>query len=143
VVLAHVECSKGTYIRAVARDLGERLRVGAHASFVLRTRSGRFDLAGTLTLEELGAVAAEGRIPAILTSMDEALADLPAVELTAAQRHHVLEGRALPVYQIPGWSRLPVSGPIRLRDSRGLLALGRIEAGRLKPFRVLRGAGGS
>jgi hypothetical protein len=76
-----------------------------------------------------------------MATMDEALADLPAVELTAAQRHHVLDGRALPQFQVPGWSRLQPSEPVRLRDSRGLLALGRVEEGRLRPFRVLREAG--
>jgi tRNA pseudouridine55 synthase len=139
--LAHVECSKGTYVRALARDLGARLGTGAHASFVLRTRSGRFELDGSLTLEEVAAAAAEGLLPSVLATMDEALADLPAVELTAAQRFQVLDGRPVPLFQIPGWSRLPAGGPIRLRDHRGLLALGRVEDGRLQPFRVLRGSG--
>jgi tRNA pseudouridine55 synthase len=139
--LVHVECSKGTYVRALARDLGERLGVGAHASFVLRTRVGRFELSTALTLEEIAEVAREGRLPAVLTSMDDALADLPVVDLTPAQRAHVIDGRPLPLFQVPGWARLPVNLPIRLRDGRGLLALGRIEEGRIRPFRVLRGAG--
>jgi tRNA pseudouridine55 synthase len=143
VALVHIECSKGTYVRALARDLGERLGIGAHASFVLRTRSGGFDLAGSLTLEEAGAAAAEGRLPTVLVTIDEALADLPAVELTPAQRHQVLDGRPLPLFQVPGWSGLPTSTPVRLRDNRGVLALARIEEGRLQPFRLLRGAGGA
>ncbi|MDR7417583.1 MAG: tRNA pseudouridine(55) synthase TruB [Armatimonadota bacterium] len=142
VALVHIECSKGTYVRAVARDLGARLGIGAHASFVLRTRSGRFNLDQSLTLEEISAAASDGRLPLVLVTMDEALADLPAVELTAAQRHQILDGRALPLFHVPGWSRLPTTGPVRLRDHRGLLALGRVEEGRLRPFRVLRGAGG-
>ncbi|MDQ7857354.1 MAG: tRNA pseudouridine(55) synthase TruB [Armatimonadota bacterium] len=141
--LVHVECSKGTYIRALARDLGERLAVGAHASFVLRTRAGRFEIAEAMTFEELAEVAAEGRLPAVLTSMDDALADLPVVDLTPGQRVQISDGRPLPLFQIPGWARLPTDRPIRLRDSRGLLALGRIEEGRIRPFRVLRGASGS
>jgi tRNA pseudouridine55 synthase len=140
--LVHVECSKGTYVRALARDLGERLGVGAYASFVLRTRVGRFELAAAMTFEELAEVAADGRLPTVLTSMDDALADLPAVDLTPSQRAQVADGRPLPLFQIPGWARLPVDRPIRLRDARGLLALGRIEEGRIRPFRVLRGSGG-
>jgi tRNA pseudouridine55 synthase len=143
VALVHVECSKGTYVRALARDLGDRLGVGAHASFVLRTRSGRFELAESLTLEEAAAASSEGGLPAVLTTMDDALADLPAVDLTPAQRHQVLDGRALPLFQVPGWSRLAPAVPVRLRDGRGLLALARIEQGRLQPFRVLRGIGGA
>jgi tRNA pseudouridine55 synthase len=139
--LVHIECSKGTYVRALARDLGVRLGTGAHASFVLRTRSGRFDVAQSLTLEEIASTAADGRLPLVLATMDDALADLPAVELTPAQRHQILDGRPLALFHVPGWSRLPTAGPVRLRDGRGLLALGRVEEGRLQPFRVLRGPG--
>ncbi len=137
--LTHIECSKGTYIRAVARDLGVTLGVGAHASFVLRTHAGRFELMSSLTLEEVADAARAGRLPASLESMDEALSDLPAVELTAVQRHQVLDGRPLPLFQVPGWAQLPASRPVRLRDARGLVALARVEAGQLRPFRLLRG----
>ena len=136
--LVQVECSKGTYVRALARDLGVRLHVGAHASFVLRTRAGRFDLTTSLTLEEVAAVAMAGELPARLLSADAALSDLPAVDLTAAQRQQILEGRPLPVFAVPGWRDLPASTPIRLRDHRGLVALARLEAGRLQPFRLIR-----
>lgn len=140
--LVQVECSKGTYVRALARDLGDRLGVGAHASFVLRTRAGRFELRDSLTLEEAAAAADEGRLPAFLASMDEALGDLPAVELTATQRHEILDGRPVALFGVPGWAELPASRPIRLRDARGLVAIARVEDGRLRPFRVLRGSGG-
>jgi hypothetical protein len=63
------------------------------------------------------------------------------VELTPAQRLHILDGRPLPLFQIPGWARLPTDRPIRLRDTRGVVALGRIAEGRLHPFRVLRDPG--
>ncbi|MGH2405450.1 MAG: hypothetical protein ACRDGN_13470, partial [bacterium] len=115
-----------------------RLGVGAHASFVLRTRSGRFEIAQSLTLEEVGAATSEDGLATLLVSSDEALDDLPAVELTASQRQQVLEGRPLPLFQIPGWAQVPVESTIRLRDTRGLVALARVEAGRLRPFRVLR-----
>ncbi|MGH2373468.1 MAG: tRNA pseudouridine(55) synthase TruB [bacterium] len=140
--LVQIECSKGTYVRALARDLGVRLGVGAHASFVLRTRAGRFEVAHSLTLEEIGAAASADTLVTLLVSSDVALDDLPAVELTASQRQQVLDGRPLPLFQIPGWAQMSTTSPVRLRDSRGLVALGRIEAGRLLPFRVLRGRGG-
>ena len=141
--LVQVECSKGTYIRALARDLGGRLGSGAHASFVLRTHVGRFHLRDSLTLEEASAAVAEARLPTFLASMDEALDHLPVVEVTAMQRHQVLDGRPLPLFQVRGWANLPPTRPVRVRDSRGLLALARVEAGRLRPFRVLRGPGAS
>jgi len=138
-VLAHVECSKGTYVRALARDLGERLGVGAHASFVLRTHAGDFDLSDSLTLEEVASAARAGELPIHLMSADAALADLPVVDLTPTQRQQVLDGRPLPVFSVPGWRELPAATPIRLRDSRGLVAVARLEAGRLQPFRLIRG----
>lgn len=136
--MVQVECSKGTYIRALACDLGRRLGVGGHASFVLRTRVGRFSLDSSLTLEELSAAEDPG---GLLIPPDEALDHLPAVDLAPHQRRQVLDGVAIPLFQIPGWARLNADAPVRLRDERGLVALGRVEAGRLMPFRVLRGPG--
>ncbi|MCL6553368.1 MAG: tRNA pseudouridine(55) synthase TruB [Firmicutes bacterium] len=141
--LVQIECSKGTYVRALARDLGQRVGVPAHASFVLRTRSGRFSVDRSLTLEEITDAVTAGTLHMLLVSADEALGDLPAVDLTPAQRQQVLQGRPLLLMHVPGWTRLPPGRPIRLRDARGLVALGKIEAGRLRPFRVLRGAPGA
>jgi tRNA pseudouridine55 synthase len=139
--LIQIECTKGTYVRALARDLGERLGVGAHASFVLRTRAGRFGVEESLTLEEISAAASAGSVADHLVSADEALDDLPAVDLSPSQRQQVLDGRPLPLFQIPGWAQVPTASPIRLRDERGLVALARVEAGRLRPFRIVRGRG--
>ncbi len=137
--LVHIVCSKGTYVRALARDLGDQLGCGAHASFVLRTRAGRFGLEGSVTLEEIGDAVADGRGSALLRTMDDALSEMPVVDLTAVQSRHILDGRPLAVFAVPGWAQLPVGAPIRLRDDHGLVAVARIEEGRLRPFRVLRG----
>ncbi|HEV8338375.1 MAG TPA: tRNA pseudouridine(55) synthase TruB [bacterium] len=134
-----VECSKGTYVRALARDLGEALSVGAHASFMLRRRVGRFALEESRTLEALTRLAEEGSLPGALLDMDEALADLPAVDLAPGQRRSVLEGIPLPLFRVPDWQALPPGASIRLRDRGALIALGRVEAGALRPFKVLSG----
>ncbi len=136
--LVDVECSKGTYVRALARDLGRVLNVGAHASFMLRRRAGPFTLETSTTLEELAALREEGRLGESLLSMDEALGDLPAVDLLPAQRVSILDGIALPLFKVANWQHLPRDVPIRLRDQGGLLALARIEGGSLRPFKVLR-----
>ena len=137
--LVDVECTKGTYVRALARDMGVALEVGAHASFMLRRRVGRFTLETGHTLEELAALREEGRLAGTLLSMDDALADLPAVDLLPAQRLSILDGIALPLFKVPNWQHLPRDVPIRLRDQGGLLALARVEGGSLRPFKVLRG----
>lgn len=137
--LLDLDCSKGTYVRALARDLGAALGPGAHASFMLRRRVGRFSLEESHTLEELTVLAAGGRLNGTLLPMDDALADLPAVDLAPGQRQAVLEGVPVPLFRVPDWQRLPQEGPIRLRSGGALIALARVEAGALRPFKVLTG----
>lgn len=139
--LLDIDCSKGTYVRALARDLGAAAEVGAHASFMLRTRVGRFPLEGSLTLEEIERLASEDSLADALIPMDEALDNLPAVDLSPPQRQQILDGIPLPLFKVPNWQQIPVDRPVRLRDRQGLLALGRVESGRLQPFKVLRDRG--
>ncbi|WP_067574498.1 tRNA pseudouridine(55) synthase TruB [Nocardia acidivorans] len=67
-----VECSSGTYIRALARDLGEKLGVGGHLTALRRTRVGPFTLEHARTLEALAASAAAGD-PLLSLDIDEAV----------------------------------------------------------------------
>lgn len=76
-----VECSKGTYIRALAADLGEAVGCGAYLSFLVRTRSGAFDIADSLTLEQTEAAISAGRFETTLRPLDEPLSALPTVTL--------------------------------------------------------------
>ncbi|MBF6590768.1 MAG: tRNA pseudouridine(55) synthase TruB [Ktedonobacterales bacterium] len=68
-----VECGKGTYIRSLAYDLGERLGPGAHLAALTRTRSGSFTLAESLTLEALARALESGAWRDHLYAPDEAL----------------------------------------------------------------------
>ncbi len=133
-----VRCSKGTYIRRLCHDLGEALGYGAFAAFMVRTRVGHYDLASASTLEEVDALAGEGRLREALEPLDAALAELPAVELSAGQHQAVLHGQALPLFKVAHWQQLIGARAVRLRDAKGLVALARVEAGVLKPFKVLR-----
>jgi tRNA pseudouridine55 synthase len=76
-----IRCSKGTYIRSLAADLGTRLGVGAHLTELRRTASGPFRIEQAITLEELAARVADGR-PLPSLSLLEALAHLPMVKWT-------------------------------------------------------------
>lgn len=58
-----VECSKGTYIRALCHDLGQELGLGAHMSFLLRTRVGDFRLENSLTVEEISSLKERALLP--------------------------------------------------------------------------------
>lgn len=79
-----VICSHGTYIRSIARDVGEELGVGAHVSFLVRTRSGRFSVAEAITLEELEGEITKRGLPGleqILVNPVDVLDYMPAVKL--------------------------------------------------------------
>jgi tRNA pseudouridine55 synthase len=92
-----VDCSSGTYIRALARDIGIELGVGGHLTALRRTRVGRFGLDQALTLEELEAG------PRLSYSLDEAcLLAFPRRDLTESQVIDVGHGRALEPADLQG-----------------------------------------
>lgn len=134
----HVECSKGTYIRKLCADIGSALGSGAFAQFMVRTRVGTHRLEQSLTLEELTQRATSGTLAEAMQPADAALDDLPAVDLTPAQRQAVLQGQGLPLFKAPNWQALMQARAVRLRDSQGLVAIGKVEQGVLRPFKVLR-----
>jgi tRNA pseudouridine55 synthase len=76
-----VECGKGTYIRSLAHDLGQRLGPGAHLAGLTRTRSGPFTLAQAITLDEFAARLADGMWRDDMFAADEALLDWRAAIL--------------------------------------------------------------
>ena len=123
-----VRCSAGTYVRAIARDVGEALGTGAHLTALRRTRIGPHDVEAALSLRELHDPAARQRA---MLSPAEALAHLPAVEVGAREAAQVLQGRRLS--PLPG---TPPEGPVRvLRDGR-LLAIAEADDGGLQPRKV-------
>lgn len=92
-----VDCSSGTYIRALARDLGEALGVGGHLTALRRTRVGGYGLDHARTLEELT------ERPALSYSLDEAcLLAFPRRDITEAQADDTSHGRPLPAAGIDG-----------------------------------------
>jgi len=74
-----VDCSKGTYIRTLANDIGEKLGCGAHMSYLLRSRSSSFDLSKSIKLDELKKLASENKCEDALLSMNEALKEYKKV----------------------------------------------------------------
>ena len=92
-----VDCSSGTYIRALARDVGATLHVGGHLTALRRTKVGRYGLDEARTLDELGAAAR------LSYSLDEAcLLGFPRRDLTEAQTEDARHGRALEPAGIAG-----------------------------------------
>lgn len=93
-VVIDVDCSKGTYIRALAADIGERLGCGAHLIALRRTRIGRLELAGTVTLAELDALPIAER-DARLAPVDALVAGLPLLDLTETEATRVMHGQGV------------------------------------------------
>lgn len=73
IVRVTIDCSKGTYIRSIARDLGEKLGVGGTLKSLQRTRSGLFALKEAKTLEELAELKDSGNLEKALTAVSQAL----------------------------------------------------------------------
>jgi len=86
-----VRCSKGTYIRTLAEDIGDALGCGAHLIALRRTGSGPLTLDGAVTLDQLAVMSEEQR-DAILLAADTMLADWPAVRLDNEDAGRFLSG---------------------------------------------------
>lgn len=89
-----VECSKGTYIRSLAHDLGQALACGAHLGGLVRTRSGPFSLEESLSLEEVARAGEQGQLARCLQPADRALARYPALHLDEAEAARVTCGNS-------------------------------------------------
>ncbi len=126
-----VRCSKGTYIRTLAEDIGAALGCGAHLSALRRTGSGALTLAGALTLEQLAAMTDAERDAALMDA-DALLADWPVVRLGTEDAGRFLTGvrRRTPLPDAP---HVRVYGP----EPRAFLGGGHIAAGELISTRLL------
>jgi tRNA pseudouridine55 synthase len=119
-----VTCSSGTYIRALARDLGEALRVGGHVTVLRRTRAGAYDLSLARDLDQLDA--GEALIP-----LERAAADaFPSRVLTGEEAQRLSHGGRL-----PGTGAAP--GPVAAFGPDGaLIALVEEAGGQARPLAV-------
>lgn len=91
-----VECGPGTYVRALARDLGGALGCGAYLAGLRRTQSGQFTADQSVSLSELAAASAAGNLVSYLHPLDAAFAHLPAVHLDAGSAYRLALGQAVP-----------------------------------------------
>ena len=92
-----IECGKGTYIRSLAFDLGERLGPGAHLAALIRTRSGPFTLASSITLDALAQTFDENTWRERCFAADEALLDWRAAILSGENETRMRYGQLLPL----------------------------------------------
>ncbi|MBH9576539.1 tRNA pseudouridine(55) synthase TruB [Inhella proteolytica] len=126
-----VRCSKGTYIRTLADDLGELLGCGAHLSALRRTQSGPLHLAQTVTIEQLEAEDDTARLSHLLPP-DLLLDDCPLVRLDAENAGKLLAGIRRRTGLAPS-ARVRAFGP----EPKAFLGSARIAGGELIPERLL------
>ncbi len=125
-----VLCSKGTYVRTLAEDIGEALGCGAHLTGLRRTGIGAFTLDKAYTLEQLESLDEMAR-DACLLPLDALVQDLPALELDAVQAKRLAMGQRLGMRD-----GLP-DGKRRLYTEGRFIGLGELAGGRLEPSRLL------
>jgi len=97
VVTLEIECSKGTYIRSLAHDLGQALGCGAHLKSLVRTRCGIFDINDAVSLLKLEEAFRLGDWQRYLYPVDSVLRDLPALVITDAAIPDLKNGKMMSI----------------------------------------------
>ena len=90
-----VRCSKGTYMRSLAKDLGRKLGCLAHLEQLLRTKTLGFSLNDGITLENLSEIVLQGRLMEVILPVDRVLDDIPALRLRSENWHKIINGQAV------------------------------------------------
>jgi tRNA pseudouridine55 synthase len=135
-----MDCGKGTYVRAVVRDLAEALGACGHVDQLRRTRVGGFTEARAIGLEKLEEFGHKAALSEALLPVETALDDIPALAVTAEDAFRLKQGR--PIVLVPRQvealkARLaPGSRTVSAMAGGSIVALCEMRAGRLEPARV-------
>lgn len=130
-VIMDVHCSKGTYIRTLCHDMGERLGCLGHMSFLLRMKSGRFDLNTALTLQEIAEHASDKTLEDKLLSPVLAFDDMPEIRLDKESLPKFMNG----VHIELGGLIKNIQGSVKVYDGLGkFIAIGEVIEMKSKTF---------
>ncbi len=128
-VRVDLRCGAGTYVRSLARDLGERLACGGHLHALRRTEAAGLKIADAVTPERLEALALEGRLAEAMLSVGDLLT-LPHVRLDAESAAAFRHGSAR---RVDGAGE----GSVAVFENEELIGIGSVASGVLKPNKVL------
>jgi len=135
VLSVRIHCGAGTYVRSIARDIGEALGCGAHLSSLRRLSVGTFRVEDAINLNQLAQVVANGRLEDLLLAPDEGVAGHDAALLTAARGERLRQGAVLDSLAPP--ARLAPAARIYTADGR-FIAIGNVgPSGQIRPVKVL------
>jgi tRNA pseudouridine55 synthase len=137
------ECGKGTYVRALARDLGRALGALGHVSALRRSRVGPFGEADMIPLEQIEALchraaAGEGHLADTLLPIETALDDIPALAVSPADAARLARGQAV---LLRGRDASIFRGMVQVASGGQLLAIAEVDRGEIVPRRVFNLAG--
>lgn len=119
-----VFCSKGTYVRVLAAELGEALGCGGHLTALRRTFTGQFGLERAISLDALESLVAAGELAQHVLPMTQLLPEVPSLSLTLAQAGRVKHGNPFTVRRSDrNAAHLPDEGLLQLLLEGELLAL--------------------
>jgi tRNA pseudouridine55 synthase len=139
-VVLEMDCGKGTYVRALVRDIAETLDACGHVSELRRTRVGAFTEESAVTLETLEDLGHKARQSEALLPVETALDDIPALAVTAEDAFRLKQGRSIVLVprQVEAVkARLkPGSRTVSAMADGSMVALCEMRAGRLEPSRV-------
>lgn len=133
-----ITCSKGTYIRTLCADIGEKLHCGGVMAQLRRTRSGSFDLTNAHTIEELEAASIEKRI-SMVYPCETLFADCPSIHVNDFEAKLIRGGTELYQYKLK--TNYPLGTYIRLYQNETFFALGEVreyseKGSAVKPIRL-------
>jgi len=132
-----VTCSKGTYIRTLAEDIGEALGCGAHLTALRRTGVGDLTLDGAVRLEQIDAQADEAR-PAMLAPVDALLQRCTPVHLDDAVAARFLNGQRIAGRDLPELLAEDTLARVYTGEPPRLLGVARMREGALRPERLVK-----
>jgi tRNA pseudouridine55 synthase len=137
------ECGKGTYVRAIARDLGRALGCFGHIAALRRLSVGPFGEVALISLEQLAALchraaAGGGNLADALLPVETALDDIPALAVNGADAARLQRGQAV---LLRGRDAPILRGTVYITASGQLVALAEVDRGEIVPKRVFNLAG--
>lgn len=115
-----VECSKGTYIRTLCHDIGQRLDCGGCMEKLLRTKVGSFLMEDSLRLDQIEVLKDIGQLEEHVVSIDSMFAEYPAVTVKEEFQKLLDNGNAFYSRQIETREELEADGPVRVYDGQGV-----------------------
>ena len=135
-VVFRVRCSKGTYVRTLAEDIGNALGCGAHLTALRREAAGMLDLHNAHCVDALEGMAPEAR-DACLLPLDALITNLPRIALADAEAARLRLGQRIALNQIDASSAFP-EGPIRAYgESADFIGLVEARDGAMRPLRLV------